>query len=365
MKPLVRPISELSGLTGLRGIAALTVFVAHSRFQDLAPMLRPVFAFFEWHALAVDLFFMLSGFVLVHVYAGKLSLRGKPGWYEYFVARFARVFPLYLITLVAALAVFWIGSCMLKKWPAYITVPTVLTNLLLVQNWPGLFHLSINLASWSLSVELLCYLLLMPVALGFCKWLSWPVTLVLVAVLLSGRALLAGQIDGWVSLGRGATCFLSGALLHRFHRVLPVSGAAMITLFGAVCFMLLRSLVTWAELSPNWPLLSFPFLVVGLSDSAGTLVDRFFDSRIMLWLGDISYSVYLWQGPVTLITHYQIRPRLLSLPAVVQAAWMFAELTILLVLSTFSYRRLELPLRNWLRGMLVQPACSADILPVA
>ena len=349
----VRLSGELTGLTGLRGIAAFTVFVAHSRFEELVPVLRPICRFFEWHALAVDLFFMLSGFVLVHVYADKLGTARKGSWRSYLAARFARIVPLYLITLLAALCVFLIGSFILKKWPAYITWETVITNVFLIQNWPGFFHISINLPSWSLSVEFLCYLVLMPVALILDKQVTrLGVALLLIALLLAGRAVVEDSIMGWASLARGLTCFLAGTLLHRFYGSTSGRALGTITVTGAAAFLVMRSLAAWAGLSSIWPLFSFPLLVLGLASPVNTLVHRFFQCPIMLWLGDISYSAYLWQGPVGMIIHYQIRPRLNALPPAAHAIWMVCEIVLILFLSTVSYRRLEIPLRHWIRARL-------------
>jgi peptidoglycan/LPS O-acetylase OafA/YrhL len=347
----------LKGLTGLRGFAALTVYVAHNRFEDLIPALHPVCAFFEWHPLAVDLFFMLSGFLLVHVYKSRLGLVGGDSWLSYLAARFARIVPLYLITFIATMGLFMAGSLVLNKWPAYITWEIVLTNLLLLQNWPGFFQGSLNIASWSLSVEFLCYVLIMPVALLLSRRLLRPWSVVAgLALLMMARALVGDTIDGWVALTRGVTCFLAGGLLHRFHAVPSdrcMVGAAVL---GAAVFLALRSLSTWGGLFSHWVLLSFPFLVVGLAASVDSKVHQFFRSRIMLWLGDISFSMYLWQGPLAMVTYYQIRPRLISMSPAILALWMMVEVCLILVVSTLSFHRIEIPLRNWIRSRLAAAA---------
>ena len=357
MKSSIRSAGELTGLTGLRGLAALTVYVAHSRFEELIPAFRPVCDFFEWPALAVDLFFMLSGFVLVHVYQDKLGLAGGVSWRSYLAARFARIVPLYLITLAATLALFVAGSVVLKKWPAHITWDVVLTNLLLLQNWPGFFHGSLNVPSWSLSVEFLCYVLIMPLAILPGRHLLRPSRVVAVLVLLlMARASVGDTIDGWVALTRGVTCFLAGGLLHRFHAAQSDRLMAGVAALGAAGFMVLRSLSAWAGLFSHWLLMSFPFLIVGLGASVDSRVHQFFRSKAMLWLGDISFSMYLWQGPIAMITRYQIRPRLAGSSPPILALWMLAELCLIVVISTLSFHRIEMPLRNWTRAFLAKGA---------
>ena len=346
-----RPAGELTGLTGLRGIAALTVFIAHGRFYELILPLRPMLIFFEWHSLAVDLFFMLSGFVLIHVYAAKFA-SGRAGlWRPYFAARFARIVPLYLATLLACLGIFAAGSVVLGRWPAHVTWDIVVSNLLLIQSWPGIFRMSLNMPSWSLSVEAFCYIAAMPLALVFDRRLgrNWSIPIILI-LLVSWRMNLSSVDSGWIGLLRGITGFLLGALLHKFHRFTSDRATIAITSIAAASFLILQSLVAWGGLTDFLPVFTFPLLIVGLASSVRSVVHDFFQSPPMLWLGDLSYSVYLWQGPVFLATHNVIRPHLVSMPVYVRAAWIVFEIAFTLGLSHLSYHRLELPMRRWLRS---------------
>ena len=87
-------LTEIRQLTGLRGVAALMVVLGH--FPALHPLANRV----SWQTEAVDLFFCLSGVTLGIVYgfggSKSLPLRG------FLVARIARVYPLYLVTLAVA-----------------------------------------------------------------------------------------------------------------------------------------------------------------------------------------------------------------------------------------------------------------------
>ncbi|MBL9116064.1 MAG: acyltransferase [Verrucomicrobiaceae bacterium] len=206
---------DLPGLTGLRGIAALVVFLAHNRYQDLLPGVSKGALWLEWHDLAVDLFFMLSGLVMAHVYAGKLKFSSAESWRSYAVARIARILPLYLVTTLAALAIYCLGSLWLGKWPAYLSAQVIVTNVLLLQNWPGLFCLSVNLPAWSLSVEMFCYALGIIPALLLHRYvrprpvLAWGAIVILVAC----RLALSSDTTGWGSLGRGLIGFSIGAVI--------------------------------------------------------------------------------------------------------------------------------------------------------
>src|SRR3984885_11887402 len=91
----------LSNLTPLRGIAALLVAVFHFEMAIGRFVPAKQTMFFEKSYLMVDLFFVMSGFIMLHVYGA--SFRNRLRWVsvrKFFVARFARTYPLHLFTLL-------------------------------------------------------------------------------------------------------------------------------------------------------------------------------------------------------------------------------------------------------------------------
>src|ERR1051325_5080228 len=95
-------MNRLAPLTGLRGIAAYSVLVAHavdisyiyggtSVFHDFASRL----AYF-----GMSTFFVLSGFVIQYNYSGAFAQDGLAATYRFFAARFARLYPLYLVSII-------------------------------------------------------------------------------------------------------------------------------------------------------------------------------------------------------------------------------------------------------------------------
>ncbi len=98
---IIRSMRELKALTGLRAIAAIWVLFFHSSFSDLSFVPSFVSSLMSAGFAAVSLFFVLSGFILTYNYFpledGSQS-RTKPG--RYFVARFARIYPVYVLAFV-------------------------------------------------------------------------------------------------------------------------------------------------------------------------------------------------------------------------------------------------------------------------
>lgn len=178
----------LPSLTGIRGLAAAAVFLSHIGYLvggtaagDVWRAVRPV------GIAGVLCFFVLSGYLL----AQPSSLRGG-GW-SYLRRRLARIYPVYLLALVLTvlfLALRGTGGDLLDPG-------TVALNLVLGQSWPAAGQdLSISLPAWSLSVELLFYLVL-PLVLPVASVWFWRAprssfALVLASAVVGGAALQYG-----------------------------------------------------------------------------------------------------------------------------------------------------------------------------
>ncbi|WP_131197026.1 acyltransferase family protein, partial [Lichenihabitans psoromatis] len=146
--------AEIKALTGLRGFAAMAVVIYH-----FSVGVWPLKTFFDHCYLAVDLFFVLSGFIIAST-SGEVfttSLSGRE--YGKFVAkRLGRIYPLYLVTTLVAIAmVALIGD----RWQ--IEPVSLISNLLMIQGW-GIAE-SFDSPGWSISVEMAAYILFPPLML--------------------------------------------------------------------------------------------------------------------------------------------------------------------------------------------------------
>ena len=150
------PRPRLPALTGLRIFAALAVYFSHVGAPHDSPQLLATFMASGYSG--VTIFFVLSGFVLAINYFDRLRRPSPGGIYDYFVARFARVYPLYvLILLYFVVRQHALGESVDGWW----------RNALALQAWsPSLAHAySFDPPSWSIGVEFFlyaCFPLLIP-----------------------------------------------------------------------------------------------------------------------------------------------------------------------------------------------------------
>jgi len=370
----------LDSLTGLRGLAALWVAVWHVwgfagrpvyRFDlwgttvDLTPLVRTGWA-------GVDVFFVLSGFVLGLAYCQAwLGNRPPIRTREYFRRRLLRVLPAYWVQIVVLLLILLLTG---------VTLPAtgdVLTQLLMVHNLFGDPSTQLNPVYWTLPVEFDFYLLLPLLAFLFVprRWL-WLLLLSVLLVVLYRYGLfryavhelpvsqkvwwlnqLPGRLDQFVSGMAGAWLYslarekgFRQSLIYRWRIALllaGLTGMALLAWFihitqpiGAVN---VEGLTYWGG---HWSLFVWHSLfgvciaLVVLAAALG-LTDKLLANRGIMYLGIISYSLYLWHFPLVKWLHEAKLPLLLP-DAPLANGLLWAALPVLLV-SSLSYWLVERP----------------------
>jgi len=150
--------ADLRALTSLRAFLALGVVLFHYQLQwDPTLGFSPII---ERSRLAVDAFFMLSGFIMAHVY-GPSFAKGTFSYRRFIVARIARMYPLHLAVLGAVLVMVLAAAGQGVRYdPATYTPQGFVQTLLLIQAWfPSTLGSNWSGPSWSLSAEWFAYLL--------------------------------------------------------------------------------------------------------------------------------------------------------------------------------------------------------------
>ena len=352
---------ELRALTGLRGIAALNVAMAHYGL----PVFAAVNGLFFWHNLAVDLFFCLSGFTLALVYGQQE--RTFANWRLYAAARFARIYPLYLATLL------WSAIVRFPVWqqyPADRAWRDFLAQLALVNSWPVVgTGVHWDFPAWSISVEFFCYLAIFPLLWQF---RVAPKGLAAIAILLvcsltayffitryfnsrifdaridespdrisysvSMVRAVVGFVSGWVAYGLYANKTALSAFCSRYADAIAIY-------MGAIIFY---NYLNHDTSKNNYLLFIFPFLILGLADGR-SFASKFLSSHPVHALGLYSYAIYLIHKPLLhtidrIMDKYNVALSPLSYAMVLIVS--------LVALSAFTYQFFETPWRNMLRHAL-------------
>ncbi|MDJ0641158.1 MAG: acyltransferase [Paracoccaceae bacterium] len=334
----------LGAFEGLRGLAALTVFLYHfhhvpnasAGLVAMADLLHRGWVF-------VDVFFLLSGWVIAHVYAGQLGKTGSGGLAPYFSARIARLLPLHITVILA-----WIYlSPLLGIAPNIAAIADCLPQLLtLTFAWGPLACPAPVPPAWSISAEAAAYLVFpCLVALGLLRNRAGGVALVTLGVALyAAMEVFWGTIhvlDGHAPL-RAVAGFSIGAGLWRLHK--GCNGPCLKTL-AALQWIAGGALVTGFLVGahPLFILFAAGAFMLTLGQENG-LIAQWLSCPAMLHLGRLSFGIYLWHWfAIAAFRERGVETTLFDA---------LLAVTAIVVLAEVSYRLIEAPGRRMIRARL-------------
>jgi peptidoglycan/LPS O-acetylase OafA/YrhL len=324
---------------------------------DVFPVLqaRSLFRDFALHTyLFVDFFFVLSGFVMTHAYGRHFAHAVGPGSYMRFLrARFARVYPLHLLLLLVYVGLAAIGFKQTQDNPDW----SITAHLLLLHAMGFFSHTTWNQPSWSISVEWWTYMVFpfaVPLARRHASKTVAACALVVILGLFAFLALHFGSANLTVGFAffRCLIGFSAGACLYAivryWHTASFGKGAANVALAAVFAVLLFVP-------SPYADMLAFLcFCVLVVAASKGQGGSHWLHHPVLVWIGDISYSIYLWHS---LLLHVVAKalgaagrafPFAHDHPVLFFLAGLVGFEVAILVLAHMSYRFIELPLRTFL-----------------
>lgn len=329
---------RVDSLTGLRFFAALYVVVFHQEttFAKRHLTSKPLITFLGHGYLAVSLFFVLSGFVLTYNYADRW---GETRFSKFLVARFARIYPMYLLALLLQLRFYWRAA----------TVITTLAVLFMVQSWtvmPSQLPSEWNFPAWTLSIEWFFYLCFPLLLLGVEKMKNktaglWITALVSVAV--GGVQAAIGGRHSWLAAHIPLPLlrlpeFYLGMLLARYQPSRSFSGRLPI-LISVTAAILLLVLNTHRFVT----LIVIPFAaIIWLLANEYSPLQRLLESRLLVLLGGASYAIYLLQLPLRNWLVMKTSPA-------GELANANIYIPLLILVGIFLFLAFEQPTRSWIR----------------
>lgn len=356
---------RLDALTGIRFFAALHVVLYHMHCTAWADLPVWVERLRNHGDSAVALFYVLSGFILTYTHIGA-SLRVEDPR-RFWIARFARIWPLYALGLAACVGFRLYGGGTIRA-----NVASFLASATMLQAWTPDMIFGWNTPGWSISVEAFFYLSfpLLAVPVARLQRVRSLVALIAGAWLL-GLALVAWYLhfapdgrlqhfDSWLYfVGYSPLTrlpeFIIGVALGRIHALRPdwttVRRAdawallALAILFGVVLFA-----TTVPSVVVHNTLLAPAFGLLILALARGGRISGWLGAPWLVLLGDASYALYILQEPV-------LDGWLIWLNEPFGQKHSFAVvagyIVLLIAVSLAAYRWLEMPVQRWLRKRLL------------
>ena len=352
----LRPASaELLNLDFLRFVASSGIVAYHS-IEFFVPKAYREALNEQTRGLSlfVDLFFVISGFVITYVYCGKIG--SLPDFGRFMQRRIGRLVPLHLLTLIVSIVI--IGSAAavgqtINRMPSFeprCIAQTAVFLHAIVSCGNGIYF---NGVSWSIGAEMVMYLLF-----PLLVWVGYRTRTGLLVATVAALLVVAAahQVEGgaWELLPpvpRALPSFLIGISLFYWKDVLrriPRPG-----LIQAVCLP-----VTVVAMTTGVPDIVSLVLVYALAGSAiaadvqgsvGSVVKR------LAPLGQLTYSIYMWHSILITVLMNGIGDKVLhagSGPMIVIGALCYAGI---FAVSCISYLFIETPARRWIDGLALFP----------
>jgi peptidoglycan/LPS O-acetylase OafA/YrhL len=379
----MQPKAQLKALTGIRFFAALAVIAFHLYLAAPGKFPPYIASLASYGFVGVSLFFVLSGFVLAYNYCASNAGNGNPiDSQKFWVARFARVYPAYLVALVIGLLTY--GEIARNQTSGWTATQLLLEGTLL-HTWFPWTACGINCPGWSVAVEVFFYALFPFIAVVCVKVLGklTPTKTVCVIAVLWVVAMLAPVLSVlWVPgfLATRAYSLLFDTLIYNPLLNMPqflmgmcagmlfvqktaarkdqkdLSVPVQSRSFGWATVAGLAGLAVLMGMAPEVPVFTlllrlgffspiFALLIYALAHGRGLVVKILSLPPLML-LGEASYGIYILETPLNRML------KLLSeagwLPAYGSIAYGIAFLLILIAAAFASLYLIETPARKYI-----------------
>lgn len=351
--------NEVRSLTSFRFLAAFYVFLFHVQMRTQVFGDGIVGGAIAEGAVGMTMFFVLSGFILSHAYAGiKINVRA------YLTNRIARIYPVYFLAAVLALP--WLVEQVQREadklpygYAAILLVILLVFGFLLIQAWiPQTFLFWNNSASWSISTEAFFYYVFPglrdPIAnLGTKGLIFCFGVLCLISTMIPVSTIVFRNTPDSFSLFYAMPIFrlpefVAGIVAYSLMLRLTWSPMLrnillVVLLLGVLHVLLIGPMLPGFTLN-NWILIPAIAAALVLLVKAEVAESSSLCGTLMVWLGHISYCFYSFQ-------YHVLEGLRVMMPAELYGGWVFliTAFILLLGISALVHHLVEEPARIWIR----------------
>jgi peptidoglycan/LPS O-acetylase OafA/YrhL len=370
--PRTRRVEYLPALTGLRFVLAAWVMLHHlagpgmmlgTAFSALPAPLR---ALATGGYLAVQTFFLLSGFVLARNYAA--TRWNRSSLIRYWSARFARIYPTYLLSL--AIVAYFIGRFLARPTVSATGKASALFDYaFLLQGWRNGGGTGWNTPAWSLSCELFFYLCLPAVLPAIWRARSRMLAAIVVVSFIAPIVLARLNVPYYWKPVHHFADFTMGIAAARVFELLELRPAKrrLAPRFYLPAMAIGALLIAWPHLLKGTSLdlnsALRPLNAVALIGLAlgGGAVAKMLSAKVVDYLGQVSYSMYILHVPLLWwygnggVERFHLPPGI--------AALVFGGIVI--AAAILSYELVEKPANRWIRNWTARRLAPAAELRAA
>jgi peptidoglycan/LPS O-acetylase OafA/YrhL len=357
--------ADIRALTGVRGVAAVIIVIYHyGKFRLDLSSDATVWAVPHGY-LPVDMFFMLSGFVIGYVYKDAFLSDPWTNYRIFLIKRFARLYPAYIVISAFYALKIALGLTGEETFARFDGLDIV-GNLLMLVGW-GLNIYPLIGVSWASSAELGSYVAA-PVLMKYTlqKSVGWCLACVALCLLgiylisLSGQG-ASGPLDvvdrsSPLPLLRAMVGFTLGLATFRFAHHLDRLSATVQDILVIVVLAAMMAVAVFTKDDLPIYLLFIPFIAILSRD--GRVAQLLFGNRLAYHLGAISYSIYLIHP--LFLTFAERTSRHVGNTLTAYVCCVLVAFAAIWLLSYLSYRFIEIPGRQFVIGLLSPKAKAAS-----
>ncbi|HEX4849127.1 MAG TPA: acyltransferase [Novosphingobium sp.] len=344
---------ELLHLDLMRFIASAAIVLCHSGEFFVPRASRPEsFERLAGLSLFVDVFFIISGFVIAHIYADRMGTWRQ--FARFMQRRIGRLFPLHLATLFAVGLLFYLIGVFnvptntdMRLVPECLVLGTLLLHSVIDCGGPVP-----NGVNWSISAEMVMYalfplLLLAARSLGLLRYGLWLVFLIGVSWTYAEGALWASKTE----FLRALPAFFFGLVLRLDWERLDRFAVPGMVPVGFALALIAGSLLVW----PGWLLLALAYAAAASAILADTRPAAAPLTRRLAPLGQLTYSMYMLHPIIIMVLVNAVGDKLLKLDPVPLGLVTLASYGLIMVVSLLSYKWFEQPARAFIDGLPLVP----------
>lgn len=344
-------------IQGIRALAFLLVFIFHLNYNWL-----------PGGFIGVDVFFVISGYLMTSIIIGQKDNHTFQ-FYDFYLKRLKRIFPAYLFLIISATTAGFFVYLSRDFWTLQKSAgasASFVSNLLFSRG-DSYFGAKLEdnpfLHTWSLSIEMQFYFLL-PLLLMVCKKKYLPRIILLLIILFTiytniGMSIENDNSSQYFSLISRIPEFLIGAFysltfkkkinFNRFYNNIFASLSLLALLLSAI---LINKNVFFPGVLALIPTIATANLLV----SDNNFISDFFAKKAPVYIGELSYSLYLWHWPIIAFIRYYNDDYVLTTNEII----FIGILTF--VLSWFSYQFIERFFRKKSNSIFIRSIVSGGVL---